>query len=197
MEIEDAEALRREADHRTKNTLQLISSIVMLQGRRATDPAAQAALKSVLQRITAVSLAHRHVHDEQVELSALVRELATDIARSNGREGLAVDLALEPVTVAARAAAPVALIVNEALSNALRHGFADGRPGRVEVALRPLDGGFELAVADDGVGLAGPAQGFGSTILQLMAQQLKGRLATTPQPGCRIAVTVPMEAPAT
>jgi two-component sensor histidine kinase len=197
MEVDDGEALRREAEHRTKNTLQLISSIVMLQGRRTADPAAQAALKSVLQRIAAVSLAHRHVHAEQVELSALVRELAADITRANGRDGLSVELALEPVTVPARDGAPVALILNEALGNALHHGFGDGRPGRVDVALRRLENGFEISVTDDGVGLSATPNGFGSTIVQLMAQQLKGRLTTTPQPGCRIAVTVPMEAPPT
>jgi two-component sensor histidine kinase len=193
--MDEAEGARlRETEHRVKNTLQLISSIVMLQSRRTPEPATQAALKAVLQRITAVSLAHRHIADERIELAALIRELAAELTRAIGREGVEVKLDLEPITVAARHAAPIALWANEALGNALNHGFPHGRPGRVLVTLRRTPEGLELAVSDDGVGLAEPAKGFGATLLQLMAQQLKGRLEITPQPGCRVAVTVPVEA---
>lgn len=193
MDESEPEAQRREAEHRVKNTLQLISSILMLQSRRAVEPAAQAALKAVLQRVSAVSLAHRHVDEERIELAALIRELATDLARSAGRDGIAVELDLEPVTVPARDGAPVALWVSEAIANALRHAYPDGREGRVQVRLGRTPGGYDLSVSDTGVGLADTPRGFGSTILQLMAQQLRGRFTAEPQPGCRIAVHVPME----
>ncbi|MGA0608248.1 sensor histidine kinase [Phenylobacterium sp. VNQ135] len=188
--------LQREADHRVKNNLQLISSLVMLHGRRTADEGARQALKAVQQRVTAVSAAHRYVTrergSEQVDLAALVRELAGDLAAAAGREGIAISLDLEPVFVGARDAAPLALILNEALGNALAHAFPDARPGRIAVTLRDTDGGFELAVADDGVGQAGAAPGFGRTILQLLSQQLRARLEITDaQPGLRVAVSVP------
>src|ERR1700741_847213 len=103
----------RETEHRGKNTLQLISSIVMLQGRRAGDPAARAALKAVLQRVNAVGSAHRHVihtdDAENAELPPLLREVTADLAASAGREGIAIDLDLDPIAAPARHGAPVAL----------------------------------------------------------------------------------------
>lgn len=196
----DAQAeLQREADHRIKNNLQLINSLVLLQGRRTTDEGVRRALKAVQQRVTAVSLAHRHViraeGAEWVEVSAMARELAGELAAAAGREGIAIAMDLEPVNVPARVAAPIALIVNEGLGNALTHAFPDGRPGRVALTVRRRAGGFELAIADDGVGFADDAAGgFGRTIIQLLVQQLRARLDLAPaQPGVRLTVSVPMD----
>jgi two-component sensor histidine kinase len=195
------EARQREAEHRVKNTLQLISSIVLLQGRRTGDEAARQALRAVQQRVTAVSVAHRHVawagETEAVEVAALVREIVGDLAGSAGREGVAIDLDLEPISIPGRQSAPVALLLSECVGNALRHAFPDGRNGRVHVGLRRGQGAFELTVADDGVGVADGASpsGFGLTVAQLMAQQLRGRLVTeAAQPGFRLSVSVPLDA---
>lgn len=198
--LQRQEARQREAEHRVKNTLQLISSIVMLQGRRVSDDTARQALRAVQLRVAAVSVAHRHVtwsdDCEEVELSGLVREIAGDLAGSAGREGVDIDLDLESVHIPGRHGAPVALLVSETVNNALRHAFRDGVPGRIRVGLRRTPEGFEISVADDGVGMdpAAPKAGFGLTVAQLMAQQLRGKLDITPeQPGLRITVSVPMD----
>ncbi|MBU1378748.1 MAG: sensor histidine kinase [Alphaproteobacteria bacterium] len=190
----------REVEHRVKNTLQLISSIVLLQGRRADGEGARQALKAVQQRVAAVSVAHRHVgwndDSEQVEVSALVREIVGDLAGSAGREGVDIDLDLDSVTIPGRQAAPVALLVSEAVGNALRHAYPDGREGRIQVAVRRTDPGFDLMVCDDGIGMATETSrtGFGLTVVQLMTQQLRGRLDTAgAQPGLRLSVSVPMD----
>jgi two-component sensor histidine kinase len=190
----------REVEHRVKNTLQLISSIVLLQGRRASDEGARQALKAVQQRVAAVSVAHRHVgwseDAEQVEVAALVREIVGDLAGSAGREGVDIDLDLDSVTIPGRQGAPVALLVSETVGNALRHAYPDDRRGRIQVAVRRTASGFDLTVCDDGVGMAAetPKTGFGLTVVQLMTQQLRGRLDTTAsQPGLRLSVSVPMD----
>jgi two-component sensor histidine kinase len=194
----------REVEHRVKNTLQLISSIVLLQGRRAGDEAARHALRAVQQRVAAVSVAHRHVgwdrSGEIVELAGLVREIVSDLAGSAGREGVAIDLDLDQVSIAGRQSAPVALLVSETVGNALRHAFPEGRNGRVRVSLRRMDAGFELIVADDGVGMpdGSTAGGFGLNVVQLMTQQLRGKLTTGPaQPGFVVSVSVPMDSQVT
>lgn len=195
--LEAQAALQRESDHRMKNVLQLICSLLMLQGRRATSPDVQAALGSALQRTTAVSVAARHVERvdgiERTDLAVLVREIATDLATRSRREDVAIDLDLEPLTLPARHGGPLALIVNEAVGNALTHGF-NGRGGRIRVEARRQGDELVLSVADDGAGVAGePSKGFGLTIAGLMAQQLRGRLETdVAQPGFRLAVHVPM-----
>lgn len=190
----------REVEHRVKNTLQLISSIVLLQGRRADDEAARQALKAVQQRVAAVSVAHRHVswsdEAELVELAALVREIVGDLAASAGREGVDIDLDLDSLTIPGGQAAPVALLVNEVVGNALRHAYPGGGAGRIQVTMRRTAAGFDLGVRDDGVGMpVGAAKtGFGLTLVQLMTQQLRGRLVTdAAQPGLRLSVSVPMD----
>lgn len=198
--LERQAARHRDVEHRVKNTLQLISSIVMLQGRRATDDGARRALRGVQQRVAAVSVAHRHVDwiddSEKVQLAQLIREIVGDLAGSAGRDDVAIDLDLDAVTIAGRQAAPIALLVSEAVGNALRHAYPVGRSGRVRVGLRRTADGFDLSVSDDGVGLppGAPPSGFGLTVAQLMAQQLRGKLTTdTTQPGLRLSVSVPMD----
>jgi two-component sensor histidine kinase len=190
----------QEVEHRVKNTLQLISSIVLLQGRRASDEGARQALKAVQQRVAAVSVAHRHVgwgaDAEEVEVAALVREIVGDLAGSAGREGVDIDLDLDSVTIPGRQGAPVALLVSETVGNALRHAYPDDRQGRIQVAVRRTSSGFDLTVCDDGVGMGAdaPKTGFGLTVVQLMTQQLRGRLETAAsQPGLRLSVSVPMD----
>lgn len=197
---EQALERQREAEHRVKNTLQLISSIVLLQGRRAGDEGAKQALKAVQQRVAAVSVAHRHVtwfeDRERVELAGLVREIVGDLAGSAGRDGVAIDLDLEPVYIPGRQGASFALLLSETVGNCLRHAFPDGREGRVKVALRRAGGEFELLVADDGVGApdGGSSTGFGLTVAQLMAQQLRGKLVVgSAQPGLKLSVSIPMD----
>jgi two-component sensor histidine kinase len=201
--LERQAARHREIEHRVKNTLQLISSIVLLQGRRAQDDSARQALKAIQQRVAAVSVAHRHVvwdaESEQVELAALVREIAGDLAGSAGRDGVSIDLDLETVKIPGRQGAPVALLVCEMLSNALRHAYPLGREGRVRVSVRRTLDGVELTVSDQGVGMDPEARatGFGMTVAQLMAQQMRARLQVDAEPpGLRLSVVLPREAAA-
>jgi two-component sensor histidine kinase len=201
--LERYAARQREAEHRVKNTLQLISSILMLQGRRAADESARQALRAVQQRVAAVSVAHRHVtwtdDTEELELAGLVREIVGDLASAAGREGVDIDVDLESVVIPARHGAPMALLVCETVGNALRHAYAEGQSGRVRVELRRTEEGFTLVVSDSGAGMdpAASKAGFGLTLAQLMAQQVRGRLETTAgQPGVRIAVSVPMDSQA-
>lgn len=195
------EARAREVDHRVKNTLQLISSLVLLQSRRAPDEATRTAMRSVLQRVAAVGVAHRHVcwdedGGERVELAALIREIVGDLAGSAGRSGVEIELDLEPVAAPAPQSAPIALLVSETIGNCLRHAYPEGRTGKVSVSLRRTSEGFVLGVVDDGVGCGGDmraAGGFGLMVAELMARQLQGefRIAST-QPGVQVLVSVPM-----
>ncbi len=199
---DDTETARaREAEHRARNALQLISSLILLQGRHSPDAAAGPAMASLLTRVAAVSAAHRQtvqVHGrEQVDLAALIREIVGDLAKSAGRDGVTIDLSLEPILAPGRLAPPLALLLNETVGNALGHAFPGGRTGRIRVALRRQDAGFELDVNDDGAGTPSPTPttGFGLTVVKLMVQQIRGQLDITElHPGLRVSVTVPLSA---
>lgn len=200
--LETQTALRREAEHRARNLLQLVSSLVLLQARRTPEERARQALHALHRRVGAVGVAQRLVdpaHDgDWIDLAGVVRELAAELAGAAGRPEVEVVLELEAISAPARLGPPVALILVEALGNALAHGFPAGRAGRVEVRLRRNADGFELCVLDDGVGPAGEApEGFGLALMGLLAQQLRARLVrTSAQPGLRLAVSVPIDATA-
>ena len=111
------------------------------------------------------------------------------------RDDIEMQLDLERVDIPAAKAAPLAVVVNELLTNALRHGFPEGRGGRIFVGVRRENGDFRIEITDDGVGIdkTSPVSGFGLTIVQLLCQQLKARGETTDaEPGTRVVVLLPV-----
>jgi len=192
----DPAALLHEIDHRVKNNLQLIASLILLQSRRAPDDSARAALKSVLERVTAVATVHRRLFQDDplsFDVTAFLRDLTGDLAAAAGRDDIQITLELDAVTIPASPAATFALVVNELLGNALKHAFPAGRAGRIAVSLTQSDGVLILTIADDGVGMAGAQPGFGSTITKLLCQQLHADLALgDAHSGVRATLRVPM-----
>jgi two-component sensor histidine kinase len=189
-------ALLHEVDHRVKNNLQLIASLILLQSRRTADEASRQALKAVLERVTAVATVHRRLFQDdplRFDVADFVRDLTGDLAAAAGRDDLEIRLELDDVALPAASAAAFALVINELLGNALKHAFPAGRGGRIAVSLTNLGTAFVLTVADDGVGMGGRPPAFGSTIVKLLCQQLHADLdIADAQPGVRTTVTIPM-----
>jgi two-component sensor histidine kinase len=188
-------ARAREVDHRAKNSLQIVSSLLLLMSRRSASQEAQQALKAMHQRVAAIAAVHREILDgdspEYFDLTQFVRGHVAAVARARG-DGAEVRMDLAPVRVAATQACPAALIVNELALNALTHGSPAGCEPRAEVVLKPAGAGFSLTVADTGPGLAPTADqsGFGLTIVKLLAQQISAHVAfEDAQPGLRAVVT--------
>lgn len=190
-----AREVLHEVDHRVKNNLQLIGSLILLQSRKAPDASARAALKSVLERVTAVATVHRRLFQGdplRFEVADFVRDLTGDLAAAAGRDDLEIALALDEVTVPSSSAASLALVISELLGNALKHAFPAGRAGRVTVSLIDQGSVLVLTIADDGVGMAGAEPGFGSTIVKLLCQQLHAELQAVPaNPGTQVTLRVP------
>jgi len=188
--------LLHEVDHRVKNNLQLIASMILLQSRRATDPAARQALKTVLERVTAVATVHRRLFQDDplnFEVADFLRDLTSDMAAAAGRDDLQIALELDRVTIPASSAAAFALVANELIGNALKHAFPPGRAGRVAVRLADRGDVCVFSVTDDGVGATGGSPGFGSTIMKLLCQQLHAELVVSDAgPGVRATVALPV-----
>jgi len=182
--LEQKTALLHEVDHRVKNNLQLISSLLLLQNRRVADLALKASLKGMLGRVNAIATVHRRLFQsedvERFDVSAFIRDMVADLMGSAQRDDVRMELDL---------------VVNELLTNALRHGFPEGRGGRIFVGVRRENGHFRIEITDDGVGLDKdtPPSGFGLTIVQLLCQQLKAKCQTTDaEPGVRVVVLLPV-----
>ena len=139
--------LVHEVDHRVKNNLQMISSLLTMQTRNITDPDAKASMEQMLLRVEALGTVHRRLYQsnnvERFDVAEFARDLATDLIRGSGRSDIHLHLDLEAVEIPVEKAPPVALMMNELLTNALKHAFADERPGRLSsrsARMRPISG---------------------------------------------------------
>ena len=193
-ELERERDRAREIDHRARNSLQLAGSLLMLVGRRSASPETQRTLKSLQQRIGAIAAVHRGFlqspDPRRFDLTEHLRDQLASLART-APEGAELQIDLEAAEIATSQAAPLALITNELVGNALAHG---GPAPKVTVRLRRLGEGLQLMVSDGGPGMTSDsdASGFGLTVVRLMCQQLRAELVLEDaQPGLRAVVTAP------
>lgn len=192
-------ALLHEVDHRVKNNLQLVSSLLLLQARRADDPAARRALGDAQSRVNSVATVHRRLFQgddvERFDVSAFIADLAFDAVGEARRPDIALRLELEPAHLDIARAAPLALLVGELLANVVRHAFPRGRPGTIRIAAgRAGPGRLRIEIADDGVGGQACEAGFGQTLVGLLCGQLKAECTTTDtKPGTRTVIRLPTE----
>ncbi|HEX2561721.1 sensor histidine kinase, partial [Phenylobacterium sp.] len=132
---------------------------------------------------------------DRFDFAEFVRDLVGDLTGAAGVQGLDVRLDVEPVEVGASQAAPLALILSELVTNALRHAHPDGGPATLHIGLTRSERSFEMVVEDDGVGRPGeaPVAGFGLTIASLLAQQLRAEICLEDaEPGLKATVRCPV-----
>lgn len=203
--IEQKAALLHEVDHRVKNNLQLIASLMLLQTRRVQDPAVRKALGAMLERVNAVATVHRRLFQSDdvamFDIAAFVHDLAEDVVGGAGRSDITVMLDTEPVLVPAGLAAPLALVINELLINAVSHAYPPGHCGDIKVRVRRQDNLLRIEIADNGVGMARAAGasgsdeiGFGLTIVDLLGRQLRAKIdRCDADPGVKVTLELPLD----
>jgi two-component system, sensor histidine kinase PdtaS len=192
--LREREVLLREVHHRVKNNLQLISSLINLQMASVEGAAALAEEGRI--RIRSMALVHEKLYESQsladVDLSAYARDLVRMVEAAIGPPGVEVRVEAQPVSLGVDQAIPCGLLLNELLTNALKHAFPGGRRGRVDVTVSPVgERSVMVEVKDDGVGLppaldlAAPAT-LGMAMVQKLSQQLEAELFVDREPGARV-----------
>lgn len=188
---ENREMLFRELQHRVGNNLQMVSSLISLQKRKLTDDSAKAALDEASRRLGLVGRIHRQLYDpagSQLSLAAYIDQISRDVIAASGRDNLtyAFDAQSDPALPADKAI-PTALVVAEALNNAIEHGFGAGNGGHVIVTVAPAEEGVSVTIADDGKGLPDgfdleASDSLGLRIARTLAQSLGGRFSMMAAP---------------
>ncbi len=174
------DTLLRELSHRVMNSLQTIASLFTLQARAVKDVEARAQFDQAVTRINSVALAYRRLHAAQgvevVDFSALLQELCFDLQASMLPEGAPVQVEADPILLGPEQAMPLALVVNELVTNAIKHG---GEEPSITVRLGRSSEGCRLAVRNRGSLAPGydPAttKGFGMRMVRSTVAQLGGR----------------------
>ena len=182
--LHEKEVLLREVHHRVKNNLQVICSMLRLQERTLHDETLLQVLKDSRERVQAMAMLHDQLHRAQdfsnIGLGEYIRNLAASLFCSYGVNSADVGLRMdiEDIPVLVDTAIPCGLIVNEIVSNSLRHAFPHGRKGCISMGLHALPGGsVELTIGDDGRGFpenAHPAntRSLGLWLVDLLAEQI-------------------------
>ena len=164
--MEEKEVLLKEIHHRVKNNLQIISSLLSLQTKYIKDEEALRIFKDCQERVKAMALVHEKLYQSDdvanINYREYVRKLVSDLFQSYSRRPARVqlDVDVEDISLNLDTAIPIGLIINELVSNSLKHAFPDQSKGELHVKLgKNKDGGEEgkdnyvLVVRDNGIGL--------------------------------------------
>jgi two-component sensor histidine kinase len=203
--VRQNEILLQEVRHRVANSLQIIASVLMQSARRTQSEETRAHLRDAHQRVMSVAELQQQLAISTlgtVRLRNYLTTLCETISASMIVDAKALSLAVEceDVVVDAGVSVSLGLIVTELVINSLKHGFPDERGGTIVVSYTTNEGGWTLAVRDDGVGMPKadetPAKaGLGTSIIQALAHQLDAEVQVNPAE-CGAEVTVSFVRPA-
>jgi two-component sensor histidine kinase len=201
----EKEVLLKEVYHRVKNNLQVVSSLINLQARAVKNEEAKNLLRQSADRVKAMALIHEKLYQSddlaKIDISHYLKTLADSLLYSYNIPPGQIKI-IPQISVAfldIERAIPCGLIINELLSNTLKHAFPQGQAGIIEISLSQEGNEYRLVVADNGVGLPegldinnSPSLGL-KLILGLAMNQLKGRIAIDQNHGTAFTIHFPMQ----
>ena len=199
--LREKEILLKEIHHRVKNNLQIISSLLNLQSAHIRDPRALEVFKEGQGRVRSMALIHEKLYHSadlaRVDFSEYIRNLAAYLFRSYEVSAGAVSLNVraEGVLLPVDTAIPCGLIINELVSNSLKHAFPGETGGSINIRLRPAGAErLTLCVSDDGVGLPDgfdvrDTPSLGLQLVNTLARQLGGEVVVGDGAGSRFSIT--------
>ena len=198
--LNEKEILLKEIHHRVKNNLQVISGLLNLQAHHITDPATQMIYKESQNRVITMALIHEDLYQStdltSVDLGGYIENLAENLFSSYkvGHDRVKLELNVEHTDMVVDTAIPCGLIINELISNALKHGFPDDRAGTVTVRFHSMgDKEYYLEVSDDGVGLPPGLDitnttSLGMQLVKVIVEQLAGTLEVERKQGASFKI---------
>jgi two-component sensor histidine kinase len=202
--LQEKEVLLKEIHHRVKNNLQVVSSLLNLQSGQIQDPRITEAFRDSQNRVRSMALIHERLYQSEnlavIDFADYVRNLAEHLLHSYGvgAENVTLDVEADTVLLDIDTAAPCGLLLNELVSNALKHGFPDNRTGGIQVGLHAgQDGHLTLTVSDDGVGFPEDidtqnARSLGLQLVHTLVRQLDGHIEVHRRNGTTFSVTFPV-----
>ena len=183
--IREKDTLLYEIQHRVKNNLQMITALIRLETRNVPRGMATAPFDRLAGRIESLQLLYQALTDHglshEVDLGVYLSQIASAVMRSHAVEGIRLDLKVDAYPVSVDVAMPTGLVVNELLTNALKHAFVGRDGGTITLHSLVESGGCRVLVADDGVGLPEgtewPARGkLGALIVRSLRENAKASI---------------------
>lgn len=199
--LRQRDLLVRETNHRVKNNLQIVASLLSLQSRRIAEPAAKSQFDLARQRVATLALLHRHLYEqrdtETVNLRSFFSQLMAQLLAAYGQRARST-VSVADVRVPPSVAIPLGLIVTEAVTNAMKYAFPEGTAGRLDLTITVEQGRGHLELRDNGVGIAedvgGDKSGMGDILMRGFADQVAGQLRVDEAPGGGTRITLDFDA---
>jgi len=196
-DLREKEVLLREVYHRVKNNMQVVQSLLKLRARSLSDGDAREAIETSVQRVHVMAMVHERLYRmpdlASLSLIAYLRDVARGAIASYSERPDQVEFEMDAVEIPLTPdlAVPFGLLTNELISNCLKHGLPNGRPGKIRVSVARIPGAVRFMVEDNGVGLArsfdaGRTTSMGLKLAASLAHQLGGILEFSSSNGCRI-----------
>jgi PAS domain S-box-containing protein len=200
--LAEKEALLKEIHHRVKNNLQIIASLLDLQSEFLEEADTKDVLLEMKTRVRSIAAIHELLYAakdfSRIEFRRFVEKLAQDVIAVHRQHAAQVEIKIdaESALLDMTQAVPCGLIVNELLTNSLKHAFPDGRPGKIDVSFGSDQSGWRLEVNDNGIGLHADidpenVNSMGLQLVQLLVQQLSGSLHVVRDSGTRFIIIFP------
>lgn len=206
--LREKETLLKEVYHRVKNNLQVVTSLFNLQQRSLPEGPVRTSLKESADRVRAMALVHEKLYQSanlsSIELGGYISDLCAQLGMAADAQarGIVFATQIAQVEVGLDLAVPLGLLLNELISNSLKHAFPGGRTGEIRVTLHcEADGCAMLEVSDNGVGLAAtqkserPAS-LGLRLVQTLSRQLDAELSMTQARGACTRIKFALVTPA-
>lgn len=199
--LQEKEVLLKEIHHRVKNNLQVISSLLNLQANSIDDEQIHLILRDSQNRVRSMALIHeklyRSEHLAQIDLADYSRDLTAYLFRSQDAyaRGITLNIQADNIFLNIDTAVPCGLMINELVSNSLKHAFPEGRGGQILVAIKSgPDQQVTLTIKDDGIGFP-PAVDFRETeslglqLVNSLVDQLNGSIELVSEQGTQFTIT--------
>jgi two-component sensor histidine kinase/putative methionine-R-sulfoxide reductase with GAF domain len=199
--LKEKEVLLSEIHHRVKNNMQVVSSLLRIQAANIKDKQYADMFKESHDRIKSMGLVHEKLYQSEdfanVDFKGYVKSIANSLFRSYGIDTNKIKAKIEigDVSLGVDTAVPCGLLINELVSNSLKHAFPEERNGEIRIALRSInEDEFELIVSDDGIGIPQDldiknTESFGMELISILAEdQLDGQIELDRTAGTRYQI---------
>lgn len=200
-EVAERDLFLEEFDHRVKNNFTLVASLLDMQRRRAGEGETAEALQAALSRVESIARAHRHLYRGSgasagtVDMASYLSELCTALSEALFLRGaITLDCHSDHAAIPRDRAVSIGLVVNELVTNAVKHAFPGRDAGRISTRFEVAETGYRLTVTDNGAGMSeetrtkGRQGGMGTRLIDAFARQANGTVTTESTPAGTVVV---------
>ena len=197
--LRDKDVLLRELQHRVKNNLQMITALIRMEARNVPDGDTGQRFDRLAGRVQALAILYDLLAgenaDDGIDLGVYLSQVASSVMQAHAVEGIRLNLKVDTWPVSINVAMPTGLVVNELMTNALKHAFVGRDGGTIDVSSLVTETGCRVVISDDGIGLpqgdTWPQSGkLSAVIAASLRQNARAQLEVHSEPGEGMRVVI-------